>query len=133
MELYNWIVKVFNIQQVDRRVTVTIANNAAVSGSFDPQGARGLAVLTPGAWTAANIGLEVSTDGGTTWIPVRTEWGSLVMVSGVVTNAAASYILPPSAWQVGLYPQARLTSLNTSTYAAVNQGGARTLVVALLM
>ncbi len=133
MALYEWIVKVFNIQQVDRRVTVTIANNAAVSGSFDPQGARGLAVQVPGAWTAADIGLDVSADGGSTWIPVRDEWGVLVRAAGVVTNAAGLYMTPASAWMVGLYPLARLHSLNTTTYADVNQGGARTLSVALLM
>jgi hypothetical protein len=118
--------------QKQRLISLTIANAAAVSEQFSPDGARGLSVETGSAWTAANIGIEVSRDNGQTWIPVDKADGSRVVVSGIATAAAGLYIFPAEAMVVGVYPLARLVSLNTGTGANLNQGGTRTLVVGLL-
>jgi hypothetical protein len=98
----------------------------------------GVAVLNVGpAWTAANIGLEVSMDGGTsgTWTPVYDETGTRVMVTNVSATAGAVrrlYFLPTGSLACMRYRFLRLVSVNTSTGANVNQGGTRTLEVSIL-
>ena len=118
-------------------VTVTIALNAAVSSQVEigNRYARGVAVMLVGtAWTAANFALEVSMDGGTsgTWTPVFDETGTRVMITNVSTTARRLYIFPAAAWAVMRYRYLRIASVNTSTYANVNQGGPRALEVSIL-
>ena len=114
--------------------TVTIASGAAVSSSIDLASIvpRGIAVQTPAAWTAADIGLEVSVD-NSTFIKLYDEFGARVKVTNVATGAAGVYILPASAWAISVYAYARFASLNTSTGADANQGAARTLKAILLV
>lgn len=119
---------------------VTIAINTAVSSEIEIGDLvmRGLAVLNVGpAWTPADIGLEVSMNGGTggTWTPVRDETATRVRVTSVITTAGSVrqlYTMPAAAWGCMRYRFIRLVSLNTSTGANVNQGGPRTLEVSIL-
>lgn len=113
------------------RAETTIAIGAAVSSGLKLTGYRGLAVQTPATWTAANIGFEVSED-GSTFVPLYDEDGARVVISGVVTNAAALYIAPAEVWAAGVYPYVRLASLDTADGSAENQAAARTLKVIAL-
>jgi hypothetical protein len=117
-------------------VTVTIASGAAVSEQVEIKDLAllGVAVLVPGPWTAANIGLEVSMNGGTTgtWTPVYDETGTRVMVTNVSASARRLYFLPTASFACVRYNFLRLVSVNTSTGANVNQGGARALELSIL-
>lgn len=116
--------------------TVTIAGSAAVSSEINIKDLAllGVAVLVPGPWTAANIGLEVSMNGGATgtWTPVYDENGTRVMVTNVSTTARRLYFLPTAAWATVRYNFLRIVSVNTSTGADVNQGAPRSLEVSIL-
>ena len=120
------------------RPTVTIANGASSSSSIvnTSVGARGIAVIVPAVWTGANLGLEISLDNGTTWVPVRNEEGKVVRITNIKTAEASLYVYPAASWQVGVAPLIRLTSLDTGAadtdFTAQNQGAARTLTVLLL-
>lgn len=113
------------------RAETTIASGAAASGGLKLTGYRGLAVQTPAAWTAANIGFEVSED-DSTYVPLYDEDGARVVISGVATGAAAVYIAPAEVWAAGVYPYVRLASLDTADGSAENQAAARTLKVIAL-
>lgn len=120
------------------RVDVIIANGAATSenifkgdGEITARGFRGLVVVTPAAWTAADIGFEASSD-GSAWLPLMDNAGARVRITGVATSAARAYVAPSTAWGAGAFPFVRLVSLNTGTGANENQGAARTLTVVLL-
>ena len=125
------------IRQATNSTTVTIANNAALSSNIDTMGhgPRGIAVETPSAWTAANIGFEASQTGGTAtteWAKLYGESGSRVQITNIGTASANLYMAPADCWALGTYKYFRLASLNTSTGAAVNQAAARTLKVKML-
>lgn len=117
--------------------TVTIASGAATSSQIDitDRYLLGVAVLVVGgAWTASNIALEVSMNGGTsgTWTPVYDDTGTRVMVTNVSTTTRRLYYLPTAALACQRYRYLRIVSVNTSTGANVTQGGARTLEVSIL-
>lgn len=113
------------------RQDVTIPINTAASSAIKLTGYRRLAVQTPAAWTAANIGFEVSED-GTTFIPLRDAAGAKLAITGVITNAAGVYVAPVDTLAAGPYPYLRLTSLDTVDASAENQLAARTLKVIAL-
>jgi hypothetical protein len=114
------------------RVPATIAQNAAVSNSIDLRELelrpRGLDVVVPPAWTAANIGVEFSDD-GETWYAQRTFEGNLAVITGILTDAAAVYEAPVEWWGVGTWSFMRLTSRDTSDGSAENQTAARSLQI----
>jgi hypothetical protein len=111
-------------------ISVTIENGAAVSDGVQlaKLSLIGVAVLVPSAWTGADIGFEVSVD-GSVWVPLYDDTGARVKISGVATNASRVYIAPAEVWAAGAFPYLRLVSLNTSTGANINQGGARSLML----
>lgn len=128
-------VQVMNVTDPVFRTTSVIANNTAVSSAainISKIGPRGLAVfVAAGAWTAANIGFDVSADGTTWYTLCKGDQTSRVpvMITGISTSVAGLYVAPAETIAVGSWPYMRLTSLNTSTYAAANQGGERTLII----
>jgi hypothetical protein len=126
-------IKQFALRQQANTYSVTIASGAAVSSAVDANalGPRGLAVLVPVAWTAADIALEVSDD-DITYYPVYDEFGSRVKISNVATAEIRTYILPAAAWLVGAYMYLRLVSIDTSSGANTNQAAARALGVRIL-
>jgi len=118
----------------DTRVSVIIANNEALSetlriGHFSP---RGLGVLVPAAWTAADLALEVSQE-GTTWVRLYDSIGVFIRITGIATAESRLYSAPAEAWMVGAWPFLRLASIHPDTGAPINQGAARTLFVALIL
>lgn len=115
------------------RMSGTIANGAAVSDAFDISKLQMLcaAVLVPSAWTAADIGFEVSID-GVTWVSLHDDEGNRIKITGVVTNASRLYIAPAKSWALGAFPYVRIVSLNTSNGANINQGADRTVILVRL-
>ena len=131
-----------NLSPVKDLLTVTIAQNAALSGDIygtgtegneaRRRGFRGLAIEVPALWTAADIGFEVSRD-ASNYFKLCDEFNQRIKITGITTNEARVYIAPAALWAAGFYPYVRLASLNTSTGASENQLSAdRTLRVILL-
>lgn len=120
--------------QAPSSTDVVIANGEADSASIDmsDQPPRGIAVLVPGAWTAADIGFEVSSD-DSTWYPLQNDTGGLVKITGITTDAAGYYVAPAGTWAIGGWQYMRLNSLDTGDETAENQGAARTMTVVFLM
>lgn len=112
--------------------TFTIPINQSVSNGIDIESVapRGLQVVLPSAWTAADVALEVSSD-NVTWIPVEKMEGTKVKLLNVPTTASPSptRIFEAEAWAIGCWKYLRLASVSTSnedTY--VTQAAARTFV-----
>jgi hypothetical protein len=113
-------------QMFSNKINLTIALGAAESQAFslvDLVGDAGL-VGVPSAWTSAAMGFKVSDSFGGTFSPLRDESGSIVQISGIITNAAAWYKLP-DALRGALY--AKLWSQTSGS--DTNQDAARSLVV----
>lgn len=115
------------------RFDMTIASGAAVSDgvSIEKHPVDRLAVQVPAAWTAADIGFDVSQD-DSTYIPLKGATGSRLKITGVATGAAGVYIAPAETFLVDGYRYVRLASLDTGDESAENQGAARSLVLVLL-
>ena len=107
-----------------------IANAASISEAIDTGGFRGLGVIVPSVWTAANIGFYGVS--GADEVPLYDDEGNLIVISGIATGARRLYIAPSGVWALGAFPKFRLASLNTATGAAVNQGAQRLLRVVFL-
>jgi hypothetical protein len=114
-----------------QRNSVTILISTAVSSAIQMAdgGPNGIAVQTPVAWTAADIGIDVSLD-GTNWLPVFAADGSRVKLQAVPVAAAGLMVFDANDVRVvGTFRYMRLTSLDTSDETAENQVAARTLFV----
>lgn len=110
-------------------IPVTIANGASASGAVDfrPFVVGGL--ITPAAWTAADIAFLVSTEEAGTYAQLRThDTDALVKVTGITTDAADPRRLP---LELAGWPWFKIQSVNTSTGAAENQGAARIITLVL--
>jgi hypothetical protein len=117
-----------------RPVTVTIENGSATSDAFSLlPGENIVAVITPSAWTAADIGLDYSPD-GTTWYPMidgnRGLSGTTRM--RIINVTTGSYMLAGESFDVqvgaGYF---RLVSISTADDTTVDQEDLRTLTVLL--
>jgi len=118
----------------DFRPVTTIAEGAAVSSSVPVSkiGPRGFAVILPAAWTAADIGIDVSVDGDT-WHPLKNADGRVKITDvGTSNDPRPLRSFPAEAWAAGVFEFVRLVSINTSTEASVNQAAARELTLVLL-
>lgn len=105
-------------------ITLTIANNAALSGAAELGGAWPVGVVTPSAWTAADISFDVSYDGGTTYVPLYDGSAEIKIATGIVaTNQARGFGLDPTKFHMATHLKIR-SGLNGST---VNQAAERTL------
>lgn len=116
------------------RVTATIPLNQAVSSgitlaTYRP---RGLSVLIPSAWTAADLGIDASFD-NVTYYPVKDEFGALLRVSTIVTDAAALYVIPAKVWNVLSADYIRFRSLGVGLTTNANQGAARELTAVFVV
>jgi hypothetical protein len=105
---------------------LTIANGASVSDALPCGNARAIAVVLPNPWTAADVGVEVSTDGGATWAPMFDNAGNEYAIKAAAA-AARFVVLSLQDWLGVTY--FRLAS-GPST-ARVNQGAQRQIVVVL--
>lgn len=111
------------IQQPPTVLTVTIADNAAISGAFRMREWLGGIITVPSGWTAANIGFQVcETESGTYTILREDDADQPVQILSVNTSAARSYKIPndvfPALW-VKLWSK----SATATTETDVNQTG----------
>jgi len=109
--------------------TIAVGESVSSSIRIDGIGPRGLAVLVPSTWTAANIGFEVSVDDAT-FIPVWNQ-GQPVKITDIPVNRAILHTAPAEVWPMGTFPYMRLVSLDVSDNSAEVQAGARTLTVCM--
>lgn len=118
---------------VVRPVTVTIANNTAVSDGFAVQlNERVVGVETPAAWTAADIGVDVSQDNATYFQVTDAQQTAALTFYRIARNVQVSaYNTQPEHDIAAPFGTAfvRIHSLNAANANDVNQGGARTCVV----
>jgi len=107
---------------------VTIANGAAESEAFDISNFVGDAGLVqiPSAWTSAALGFKISGALSGTFSPLRDETGSVVQISGIITNAVAWYKLP-DALRGALFVKLWSQTSGSNT----NQGGNRSISISL--
>lgn len=126
--------------------TLTIANGANISNAADISklSMRGGGIEIPSAWTAADVVFQVSnkdtepTSNDATWRTLYkpTFDGSnseVLKVTGIVTNVANVYAVPPELWMAGNYKWIRVCSRSTSNpLTNVNQGAERTLKLVTL-
>lgn len=124
-------------QESGKEWIATIPSGQSKSGEIptSERGPRGIAVLIPSAWTAADIGIEVSND-KLNWFPLEDSEGTRIKLTSVPTSAAARPVraFPAGAWVVGTFTYMRLTSISTSNEdTEVNQAAARTFFVVPLL
>lgn len=117
--------------EADNTCTFTAGESTSSTINLASIGPRGFGLVLPSAWTAANIGFDISVD-GTNWGPCNDDTGSRMVVSGITTNHLAYYATPPKLWGIGTLPYMRLVSLNTSdNLTPVNQLASRSIVVCM--
>ena len=115
-----------------RRESLTIASSAAVSTSFEFNGQRIVAVVTPGTWTAGDVTFEVEEPSGT-YVKVVDRGGAIYKLTGIATGASEYHAVSGDANQADIVITSvgfgRVVSTNTSSEADVNQGADRTVVL----
>jgi hypothetical protein len=117
-----------------RRTEITIAHGVADSGAFDLAGSRIVAVITPAAWTAADVTFKIETlPGSGTYVPVVDRAGAIYRLTGIATATSECHLIGGDANQGDIVitgpAKAKLTSTNTASEADVAQGGDRSLIV----
>lgn len=111
-------------------LSATILNNAAVSGAIDMRHLAGGLILTPSAWTAANIGFKVCDTPGGTFNILRDRNGAPVEISTIKVDGARWYEIPSEVYGAG-YVQLWSKSATIGTETDTNQGADRALTVTL--
>lgn len=107
---------------------LTIANGEAATAWVETYGALALSVDMPATWTAADLTIELSNDGGTTNLgKLRDAAGDPVRLVIGTTSLGCPTLAPGSAMGLGARTHFRLVSTNKSDETSVNQGGARSL------
>ncbi len=131
------------LRELHLQGTVTILNGTSVSSTaiYIPVANAIAAIQTPGAWTAADIGFQLSQDGGavnfmdildpnrvvsTTQLTVAPNF---LRVNGIPTGAAGFGLTPLPFHEVGIGTLILLTSLNVISDARVAQAADRVLSV----
>lgn len=116
-----------------RRVSVTIASGGPTSEAIPLQlEEHVIAVQTPAAWTAADIGLDGSNDGAT-WFHILDGTATTLsyrLATNIPTSAAAYNTKNQNSQLFPLgYANVRLRSITTSDNTDANQGADRVCVV----
>ena len=75
---------------VTLNIPITIAASASLSGAVNLKGFVIVGIIVPTGWTAANITLKASRDGGNTYYPVFDDSGNEVVIT--VTSTGGYYI-----------------------------------------
>lgn len=125
------------VRSIQKQGSVVIANGAAVSDAIEiPVGFVIVGIEVGDAWTAADIGFQISTDGGTTYMDVYSGLGTTTARARLTGIVAATWTAvggdagtSSPMRQFGLGVKVKLTSINTASNADVNQGADRTLGV----
>ena len=100
-------------------VVFTIPSGSALSGIVNVGNRVPVSLFVPSAWTAADITMQTSLDGGATWFGVYTAAGDELTIPGVVGGCVAV----PFIETLGVGTVLRLRS--GSAAAPVNQGAER--------
>jgi hypothetical protein len=107
-------------------IPAAIPINTAESNVINMADYSGGQVITPAAWTSAAIGFKVCDTPDGTFVPLRSQSGALVEITGVVTNAAAAYPLPDE-----LFGSLHFKLWSENAGSDANQAAARSLTVTL--
>lgn len=110
---------------------ITFDSGSSTSDPFEVRNGRGFSLDLPTAWTAADIGFDVSDD-GILWRPIENAVGTRAKLTNIPTTDATtpgSRQCPADLWGGGAYPLMRLHSLDTTDESDENQAVARTLMV----
>jgi hypothetical protein len=110
-------------------ITTAVTNAAASLGPHE----RIIAVITPSAWTAADIGFQISinnTDFNAVVDPSRAAATSLARIVNVELATARFYVVP-EALDFPLGSEIKITSIGVADNLAVNQAAARTVLVVI--
>lgn len=118
------------IQRVFSYESATIASGAAETGEISMTIYAGGIVITPAAWTAANIGFKVSATSGGTFAILRDYLGAPVQISGIKTDGIRAYQIPDEVFAAG-YVKLWSKSTTAATETDTNQAAARSLTVVL--
>lgn len=104
-----------------RLITVTIANNASLSGAVDLGGYAPIGIIMPSAWTTANLTFQTAAD-ATNYANVYDMFGTEYTV---VASTSRYIVLNP----VDFAGIRGLKIRSGTSGSAVNQGGERTLTL----
>lgn len=115
------------------KLTLTIANAAAISDAGCVAHTNVVGLVTPGAWTAAGIGFSVSYDGGTTYVQLNAMDYTAsppygldeveILAADVPTAEAVMIVLDPALFLGATH--VKVTSQTAGS--GVNQGAERVL------
>ena len=111
--------------------TLTIANGGAVSGELDTEDLSVMGIIMPAAWTAADLGIQVTEKSGGTFVDLADQAGNRAKMTNIETATSQGRTFEDDALALAPWRYMRFESINTSGEAAVNQGAARTLIVLL--
>jgi hypothetical protein len=92
--------------------TLTIASGAALSGELEFSPYDKLIIHMPAAWTAADIGFQVSNGSGGTFLPLYDAAGARVEYTPVVSTAALAPAGLAGAYWLKLWSQTGGVSVN---------------------
>ena len=107
-------------------LTATIANAASLSGEIDLEGFKLMALLMPGAWTAAALTFQASDVAGGTFLDVYDDAGTEVTATVAASRAIGLDAILPELAAIRFL---KIRSGTTGT--PVNQAAARTLTLVL--
>ena len=107
-------------------VPTSIAINTAISGLINMADFSGGLIHTPAAWDSAAIAFKVCDTPDGTFIPLRSQSGALVEVTGIITNAAGAYPLPDE-----LFGSLYFKLWSETSGSDTNQTAARSLILTL--
>lgn len=105
-------------------VTATIANGASLSGAIDLGANRLARIVMPSSWTTAALSFQASYD-GTNFADLFNKDGEVSLAATTVVAASRSIAVDPAIFFGARYLKIR----SGLTAAAVNQGGARSLIL----
>jgi hypothetical protein len=126
--------------------TVVIAINTFLSGSIEiPAGYACAGVQFPATWDVADLGFQVSTDGGTTFLDILDPnrvvsttqlvvTPNFMRISGIPTAAVSFGLTPVPFHEIGLGMQMKFKALTPADDTHFDSGGggvaaARTLTI----
>jgi len=122
--------KNFGTGAYSEAVSLTIANNAALSDAFDMSRYLGGLVSVPGTWTAANIGFYVCDTLAGTYVPALDDTGVPIQISTVNTGRAGMYAIPSKLFPA-MFVKLWSKNATAATETDINQAGARAMKVLL--
>lgn len=104
-------------------MSLTIAENAAISEAFDMSDYIGGMVMVPDSWTAANIGFKVCDTLAGTYVNAKDKDGVPIQIGTVNATTGAAYAIPTELFPA-LFVKIWSKHATPATETDVNQTGA---------